>query len=145
MLFVIPQCNNETVSVAQEYLDRAPESVLAIAAQRALPNSVVMLKDWPDANVAVLQVGILTDSRTHAWEPSGTACRQAAVGFEQYVMHAWTITHTYVYTGCDRLLLSPQGAWGHGQGSGESAAPSSGVLQYSWIYVALKVVYQAHP
>jgi len=57
MKFVIPQCNNETVSLAQEYLDRAPESVLAIAAQRAPPDSTVSLKDWPDANVAVLQVG----------------------------------------------------------------------------------------
>ncbi len=57
MKFVIPQCNNETVSVAQEYLDRAPESVLAIAAQRAPPDSTVSLKDWPDANVAALQVG----------------------------------------------------------------------------------------
>ncbi|KAL0032692.1 hypothetical protein WJX79_003698 [Trebouxia sp. C0005] len=66
MLFVIPQCNNETVSVAQEYLDRAPESVLAIAAQRALPNSVVMLKDWPDANVAVLQAVIGCFSRHKA-------------------------------------------------------------------------------
>ena len=57
MKFVIPQCNNETVSLAQEYLDRAPESVLAIAAQRATPDSSISLKDWPDANVAVLQVG----------------------------------------------------------------------------------------
>ena len=43
----------------QEYLDRAPESVLAIAAQRAPPDSTVSLKDWPDANVAVLQVGTI--------------------------------------------------------------------------------------
>lgn len=56
-LFVVPQCNNETVSIAQEYLDRAPESVLAIAAQRAPPENTISLKDWPDANVAVLQVG----------------------------------------------------------------------------------------
>ena len=56
-LFVIPQCNNETVSIAQEYLDRAPESVLAIAAQRAPTDKTISLKDWPDANVAVLQVG----------------------------------------------------------------------------------------
>jgi hypothetical protein len=56
-LFVIPQCNKNTVSIAQEYLDRAPESVLAIAAERAFPNRYISLKDWPDANVAVLQVG----------------------------------------------------------------------------------------
>ena len=48
------------MSIAHEYLDRAPESVLAIAAQRAPPDSNVSLKDWPDANVAVLQVGVMT-------------------------------------------------------------------------------------
>ena len=68
MMFVIPQCNNTTVSIAREYLDRAPESVLAIAAQRAPPNSNVSLKDWPDANVAVLQVSMITQVgiMTHA-------------------------------------------------------------------------------
>jgi hypothetical protein len=56
-LFVIPQCS-KTVSIAQEYLDKAPESVLAIAAQRRPPDSItVSLKDWPDANVDVWQVG----------------------------------------------------------------------------------------
>ena len=55
--FVVPQCGNHTVSIAQEHLDRAPESVLTIAAQNALPDSAISLIDWPDADAAVLQVG----------------------------------------------------------------------------------------
>jgi len=70
LLFVIPQCDNKTVSIAQEYLDRTPESVLAIAAQRAPPigvfaNNIVSLKDWPDADVAILQVGSIKFYTAH--------------------------------------------------------------------------------
>lgn len=55
--FVVPKCDNHTVSIAQEHLDRAPESVLTIAAQNAPSDSAISLKDWPDADAAVLQVG----------------------------------------------------------------------------------------
>ena len=55
--FVVPQCDNHTVSIAQEHLDRAPESVLAIAAHSASSDSAISLKDWPNADAAVLQVG----------------------------------------------------------------------------------------
>ena len=145
MLFVIPQCDNKTVSIAQEYLDRAPESVLAIAAQRATPNSTVSLKDWPDANVAVLQARVMTEPMPgnslfeplkHSLPTSSCWCNM------RVVIYARTIAHTHVYTGRDRLPFWPQHACVH-QHSGESAAPSSGVLQSSQVYVAVGVVYQA--
>ena len=55
--FTVPQCGNFTVSIAQDHLDRAPESVLAIAAHTAPSDCGISLKDWPDADAAVLQVG----------------------------------------------------------------------------------------
>ena len=55
--FIVPQCGNYTVSIAQEHFDRAPESVLAIAAHSAPSDCAISLKDWPDADAAVLQVG----------------------------------------------------------------------------------------
>ena len=57
--FAATQCSDKTVSIAEEHLDKAPESVLAIAARDSslAPDSVVILKHWPDANVVILQVG----------------------------------------------------------------------------------------
>lgn len=55
--FTVPQCGKFTVSIAQDHLDRAPESVLTLAALSAPSDCAISLKDWPDADVAVLQLG----------------------------------------------------------------------------------------
>ena len=54
--FAAPQSIDQTVSIAEKHLKKAPESVLAIAACLSASDSVVILKDWPDANVVVLRV-----------------------------------------------------------------------------------------
>ena len=56
--FAAPQSIDQTVSIADEHLKKAPESVLAIAAWHSslASDSVVILKDWPDADVVVLRV-----------------------------------------------------------------------------------------
>ena len=99
MMFVIPQCNSTTVPIAHEYLDRAPESVLAIAAQRAPPNSNVSLKDWPDANVAVLQVGVMTQCHAMPGSPQ-VADKQLLLSNGASCTQGLTYTCTQVVIGC---------------------------------------------
>ena len=57
------------VTIAQEYLDMAPESLLSIAANHSPDGEVIGLTSWPQPNVTALQVILPTTGAAVALYP----------------------------------------------------------------------------